>query len=410
MWVNTVQHVHFGAGKFGLGFGAYISRCLGWRLTILNRTRPTQTNQPNKNELLACSNRFCLQYPDGEIEEVDYAQFIEYGNESLLPSSCFTDSDLPLFISTSIGNKEGYNLVATVTARSLLKHSKLCVSIPRIFLCSLENEISSEFFREKLLDSLQEIRSSLDYQYWAQKLVATEAVVDRACTRIILPDNLDDPLTVECERFFSLFLDNEAFDGDEYCDISVYYSEYLEIEKLKKRIMVNGAHILLAAHCMSLGTIQVSNYFSTRYDNPEDRYQTRDQRVRFFRAILKELSECFKSAVKIMDPADNRGYTQYLQSRYGSAEEERYINILIDRFSTAPDQPYRILSRLIGRDGGMTNEAGDYFVDRLVPRLLGPIGAYCEIYGHEPTRIMEIMIGLFKIIGKDFYTIGFNDS
>ena len=76
-----MHHVHFGAGRFGLGFVGWLSKHLRLNLHLANRG-DASGRLSDRNSLIANSATYDIKYVTGAREAVTVANCLNFGNES----------------------------------------------------------------------------------------------------------------------------------------------------------------------------------------------------------------------------------------------------------------------------------------------------------------------------------------
>jgi hypothetical protein len=183
----------------------------------------------------------------------------------------------------------------------------------------------------------------------------------------------------------------------------VVFTSDLEIEKTRKRFLVNGAHAIAAmhAHCFSYRNLD-AYYGETETDFSRSPMREiappPSVRQRFLRELLVEFSEAFKEAA-MQCPTG----AAYLATEYTPDEESRYLDSIARRFSETPDSVIRILGSFRGPPVKSSAHLLDYFRKKVVVRILEPYVLFLAQHRREPARMTEGITLMIKTMAHGNY-------
>ncbi len=396
-------HIHFGAGRLGLGLVVPFFQTGCSETFIVNRavsdakpTGNTALEPHRRNELLSGNpdRVYIMRQPAEEGMQhhaVHYNGFFEYGDDNV-------EDIVRSIIDGSRRHRDGVVVTASVIAasnyRPVLRALRVVAEMRArgatgaIFFVACENTLDAPgLFAGPEFDGMisDEMR---------QHVTCVHALVDRVC--IGLEEGREGPhpvAMVSTEEYGSLKLELRPGTedlADRLGASRVEFTRHVAIEKQLKSWLLNGSHWLLAlrAYEESQGDKELRlNQFLK--ETPE--------RLRFAEAVLAEMSEGiavilrrdpeYADFVRDVDPED------YLR---GSAEA------ILRRFLSSDDP----MSRILARFRAPTPEAPtsiEAFAKRFADRVEDPIAAYSDDKGVQPPAAMSSINSLVRLIASGSY-------
>jgi hypothetical protein len=396
-------HIHFGAGRLGLGLIVPFFQTAHSETFIVNRavstakpTGSTALEARRRNDLLG-SNPDRVYILQQTVEEgaqrhvVRYDGFFEYGDDSV-------EDTIRLIIGGSCQHRDGIIVTASVItatnyrpvlrALQVMAEMRARAATGPIFLVACENTISApEVFADPEFSEMisEEMR---------QHVTCVHALVDRVCIGLEEGrEGLHAVVVVCTEEYGSLKLElspgteelAEQLEGSK-----VEFTRYVATEKQLKSWLLNGSHWLLALEA-----------FEESHGNKELRLnqflKEKPERLRFAEAVLAEMSEGIAvilrrkpehaDFVRDVDPED------YLR---GSAKA------ILRRFLSSDDPMSRILARFQAPTSEMPTSI-QAFAKRFADRVEDPITAYSEVKGVPPLAAMRSVNSLVRLIASGTY-------
>ena len=396
-------HIHFGAGRLGLGLVVPFFQTAHSETFIVNRAvstdKPTGSTalEPRRRNDILGSNPGRVYIVQHVAEEgvqrhaVHYDGFFEYGGDDI-------EGVIHSIIGESRQHRDGIVVTASVIVaanyRPVLRALQVMAGMRArgdtgaIFLVACENTLSApDVFTDPELGDMisEEMR---------QHVTCVHALVDRVC--IALEEGHEGPhpvAVVSTEEYGSLKLElrPETEELANRLEASrVEFTRYVATEKQLKSWLLNGSHWLLALEAFeeSRGDKELRlNQFLK--ETPE--------RLRFAEAVLAEMSEGiavilrrnpeYADFVRDVDPED------YLR---GSAKA------ILKRFLSSDDPMSRILARFQAPTPE-TPASIQAFAKRFAVRVQDTITAYSENKGTPPHAAMRSVNSLVRLIASGSY-------
>jgi hypothetical protein len=411
-----MRHIHFGAGHFGLGFGSWLFWKAGIHTVLVNRSSrdervdpPDTVSKRRRNELLgrrkyAVSDAALFDKNNGAelIDYVSISDFLEYNENdynSPILNSHF-EYDAPLCITFSLSRLDNYRIPLAFVRQGLAARNAKNVNHP-VYIMAFENSISAA-------DTMTRLSTPNEPSSLLDSVIPLEVCVDRVCTMI---DENDGILEVETERHARLVIQNaprtdalkEAF---AHIPNIVQFSDYIDIEKNKKRWILNGSHALIAITSQFHGLRELGDFFHE--DNlpeppnqPSRRAPDLRARIEFSKGVIAEMLEGF-----ILCTTKTEAGAEYLVNReddLGAYAEEIY-----QRMSNTYDTTSRIVKKFVAprlehdrqsNKLSVINTVTDFF-NWARPRVEEPIRAYIEQHGSAPKYTVSALINMFVMVSE----------
>lgn len=411
-----MHHYQFGAGHFGLGFGVWIFFKANLPSIIVARSsRDSRVSSPDtisrerRNELLKARTRFVFNYRDApadvetpptqQFEIINYEKFLTYGESSprvgMLDSS-FGDP-VPLIFTCSFGNERAYDTALRFVARAVEIREQENIREP-IFLMAFENAIPTATIYKKLL--VQMGRSSLDH------VIPLEVSVDRVCTMFSEISSKKGPvLQIMAARAFSLVIEDKPGIAPLKRLLSpvsgVSFSRNIEIEKKRKRWILNGSHALLGITALFYGFGQFHEYFISDKlrTHPYGAIPPLAERQAFAKALIRELAGGFIADLK--NATEGLNYLRRNKKRIAEYEAD-----IFQRYCATYDSTDRIMKNYVAPKFEHDEKTNTYrvintmeqFFTWMRPRLDEPVKAYMKQKKAAPPTVMFALLHLFELI------------
>lgn len=397
-------HIHFGAGRLGLGLVAPYFRTTGTELHILNRARSgikatgdTALSAGRRNELLKKhpQKMYIIQPPgdersgeDSGRENVHYDGFAAYDDASfearmhaILDRS--TAREAGVIVTASVLKPENYRAILKGLHVLALAHEGGRTG--PLYLVACENTLlAQEVLDDGDLDDAvtDEIRSCV---------TCVPALVDRMCVGLEEDRSGAAPaVLVRAERFGSLKL-QLAPETERLVALlngsRVEFSRHVETEKQIKSWLLNGSHslIALAAFSESEGNrdLMLNEFLGAR---PE--------RLKFAESVMREMQDGVAAILKT-DPR----YASFV----ADVDPDEYLagasQAILRRFLETRDPITRILARFQAPSANSlaTIEA---FSKRFADRVGGPLTAYQADHGVPPPASTQSVLSLVKLLAN----------
>jgi mannitol-1-phosphate/altronate dehydrogenase len=400
---GQMLHIHFGAGRLGLGLIVPFFQTARSETFIANRavstakpTGSTALEPRRRNDILGTGrNRAYVVQQSAEHgvrrHLVRYDGFFEYGEDDV-------EDMVRSLIHGSRQHRDGIIVTASVIvaasygpvlrALHVLAGMRAQDATGAIFFVACENTLSApEVFADPGFGDMisEEMR---------RHVTCVHALVDRVC--IGLEEGREGPRPVVVavtEEYGSLKLElrpeTEAL-AKQLQGSRVEFTPHVAIEKQLKSWLLNGSHWLLALEAFeeSRGDRELKLGQFLR-EKPEH--------LRFAEAVLAEMSEGiavilrrkpeYAAFVRDVNPED------YLR---GSAQA------ILKRFLSSDDP----MSRILARFQAPTSEAPasiQAFAKRFADRVEDPITAYAENKGVPPLAAMRSVNSLVRLIASGTY-------
>lgn len=394
------MHIHFGAGRLGLGLVAPFFQGPGSELYLLNRavsgskeTGSTALTSQRRNELLQNNpEKFYVIRDPGTCASgrhvVRYDGFFAYDDDtvgditrSILAKS--TRKQAGVIVTASV--LKACNYCAVLQALALLAEAREQGSIGPLFFVACENTLSAhDVFQDcDLIDLISGPAR--------RHVTCVHALVDRMC--VGLEEDRSGPhptVLVRAEQYGSVKLElgpeTEAL-MEKLAGTRVEFSRHVAVEKQVKSWLLNGSHwlIALAAFQESQGNRELKLNEFLR-ETPE--------RERFASTVMKEMRDGVAAILR-----GRAQYTEFVRD----IDPDQYLDgaarAIIDRFLTNEDPITRILARFQAPSPGSLTTI-EAFSKRFSDRVDEPINAYEADKGVPPLAAMHSMRSLVRLIAS----------
>ena len=403
---SELVHLHFGAGRLGLGLIAPWFQKPGTKLFLFNRavssanpTGSTALEPSQRNDLLSDhpARSYLIQKPGvttaDSADTVSFEKFIAYDENSLQTevetiASEAIGPETAVVVTASVLVAENYRSV--VEALNVLSQKKEAApdSMSKIFLVACENTLSARevFEHEATKDLLTEATR--------QHVVPVHALVDRMCVGLEADDSGDHTaVVVRAEDYGALKLElhPEAEELVELCEGSrVEFSRHLDVEKQIKSWQLNGSHWLIALH--ALQTHEGEEDFTLNQflaASPENH--------RFAEQVMQEMSEGIAILLR-RDPA----YADFVRDVDVEAYLAKTGKTILERFEATDDPMTRILARFHTPTPDEVHSI-ESFSKRFADRVDGPMNAYEAEKGQMPPATTRSILDLYHLIADGFF-------
>lgn len=392
-------HIHFGAGRLGLGLVVPAFRSPTTESVVLNRAVPsanatgTTALGPERRNALLRGNpdrTYRLRILDGSgtrYETVAYAGFHTYRSDDIKPltrriAEASTAKARGVVVTASVLKPENYApVLACLNALATMRQAGEPVG--PLFLVACENTVSAQ-------DVLH--GSALPGQASAAALrlvTPVAALVDRIC--VGLEEDASGPhptVAVQVEPYASLKLAQDP--GTEIlpdlcAGSAVGFSRHLEVEKQIKGWLLNGTHWLIA-----LRAFQASG--GDRDMKLNEFIATSAEQRRHAAAVMDEMREGVALLLR-RDPA----YADFVRDIDVDAYLAGAAAAILGRFVATEDPISRILARFQAPEPGdpSTLEA---FSRRFAGRINEPFDAYEAQNGTLPPAASRSLLSLLHLV------------
>jgi hypothetical protein len=394
-------HIHFGAGRLGLGLVAPFFQTGCSELQILNRsvstTKPTaetSLGSSRRNELLRDnpSRRYLIQTPGGSPgmpREVRYDGFATYDEDSIdaAVASIIAGSsakEAGIVVTASLVQAENYRPVIRALNR-MAALGEADGGLGPIFFVACENALSAE---EVLGDS---VLSELVAPSTRQRVTPVRALVDRLCVELEeVTTETGATLVARAELYGSLKL--ELNDRTErlrrLCAGSrVSFSRHIDAERKIKSWLVNGSHWLIALAALEANHGD-QGFALNQYLAASDK--NRAFAVRVMEEMKEGVGILIRTDPQYADFASEVDVGQYLE---GAA------SAILKRFFETEDPITRILARFRApsSEAFTTIEA---FSKRFNDRVGEPIRAYEHENGVAPPAASHSLFSMLQLVAS----------
>jgi len=308
----------------------------------------------------------------------------------------------PLLITASVGQIANYGSWPRIVTTAALSRHAGGVTDP-IYIIAIENDVSTAQFAQAVLK--EAINANPAATLVGLNVIALEAMVDRVCSAfsesaVRFPGAGQSQLIVKCEPFAHLCIDDR---GDTavlksaigHCGPEVTFTEHYPLEKLKKKLHVNGAHALAAVHAHFYGYQELHKYYSetdAEYSSNPSAASTPTPQARkdFLDGLLLEIAQAFREMAQ-----SQVGGAKYLSDVFDTAEEDRYRRSICDRFSTTFDTTTRVLKEFKDDPAKL----GPFLAVKVRQRIFEPYHYYCQRQSMPPPKIGEAILLMARAIG-----------
>jgi len=370
-----LHHVHFGAGKLGLGLVGWISNHLNLQLYIANRSNPATGILSARNRLIAEQFGYDIAYGPTVVEAIRVVAVLNLDNvgdrQELVSLIASPETQL---LTTSM--VEAHPSVMSIIREGLLQRARAAAQPLYILAC--ENELKSE-------DLLAHIESGLtekDANAIRNAGTFIPCVVDRVCVgvsalrgrtivaaaqfgRLSLPPNAD-------RAFFEGRLSQAARDAN-----AIAIEHDIEFAEIKKKWLFNGPHLIIAINAYYDGHLTFHEYVQNNSD------------------LAQEIFHEFAMGCFHVCSQNTRLLAMGVDKIYRQIQNEVSINQ--QRFRDFPDSTQRIISRFLEPTKDKPNTL-QLFFKNLRYKVVEPATTYCESEGQMPHRISYTLLRLIELI------------
>ncbi len=394
-------HLHFGAGRLGLGLIAPAFQRDGSELYLLNRavsgvkaTGDTALTSERRNLLLAAKHpgRYVIEKPGGSAADrktVTYDGFVTYDDANLAPQieellRGSRGAEAGVIVTASILALENYppvletlNLLAAKRARG--------ESIGQIYFIACENTLSAPaIFRD---DAVRALLSAETLEH----VTCVHALVDRMCVGLEEVATEDGPaVLVRAEDYGLVKL--ELAPGSEGlaelcagCDVE--FSRHVDTEKQIKSWLLNGTHWLIA----------LDAFEKSRGDQAMklNEYLLADpRRMAFARTAMREMTE----GVAILLRGQDR-FRDFVAEVDVGAYLDRAAAAILRRFCATDDPITRILARFRTPTPGSMDTVVS-FRQRFADRVDEPMRAWEAVNGVRPPAASRGVLSMRRLVAS----------
>lgn len=392
-------HLHFGAGRLGLGLVVPAFRSPDTETVLLNRavsggnaTGDTALGAAQRNELLAGNpdRTYRLRMLDAagdRTETISYAGFHTYRGGDIRAivrriAQASAAKHRGVLVTGSVLKLENYGpIVGALNVLSQMKEAGEPVG--PLFLVACENMVSAE----AVLGAPELAAGVMPSTRRQVRPVA--ALVDRMC--VDMEADTSGPHAVVCVRtepYASLKLeltDRTEFLRDLCAGTGITFSRHLDVEKAIKGWLLNGTHWLIALEAFRASggdrTMKLNAFIAA---SPELR--------RHAIAVMDEMREGVALLLR-RDPA----YANFVRE----VDVDDYLagaaRAILQRFFSTEDPITRILARFQMPAPGETASI-EAFSRRFADRINGPIGAYEAARGVVPPAAGRGLLSLLHLV------------
>jgi mannitol-1-phosphate/altronate dehydrogenase len=399
-----MMHLHFGAGRLGLGLVAPFFQTPGSQLHLLNRTTSgtnatgeTSLSPERRNHLLRShpEQHYVVQPPSGcaaDKQTVRYDGFHGYKDGELrsvirpLAEQAFEER-APVFVTASVLKPENYG--AVMQALDILTSvSDGANAAPPVFLVACENTLSAP-------DLLGHPHlAPLVTPGMQERVTPVRALVDRMCVGLEEDgDGTHPAVLARAERYGSLKLElcthTEAL-PDILRGSRVEVVRHVETEKQIKNWLLNGTHWLIALHAFQEEKGD-RNMKLNEYLNASPAHSG------FAHTVMQEMRDGV--AALLRSRPEYRAFVR-------DVDVDQYLNgaaaAVLQRFFETEDPITRILARFQApsHEELTTVEA---FSQRFADRVGPPVTAYEEERGVAPPASSHSILSFVRLVGSGTY-------
>ena len=399
------MHLHFGAGRLGLGLVAPFFQMPGSQLHLLNRatsgtnaTGATALSPERRNHLLQShpEQQYVIQPPGSlaaDRETIRYDGFHPYEDGQLASTlkplaEQAAEEGAPVFVTASVLKPENYCAVMQALAVLASVAERAGASAPPVFLVACENTLNAP----DLLD--HEHLAHLVTPGMRGRITPLPALVDRMCVGLEEDgDGTHPAVLVRAERYGSLKLElcqqTEAL-PDILRGSRVEFGQHVGTEKQIKNWLLNGTHWLIALNAFQAEggdrDMKLNEYLNASPANHD-----------FALAVMQEMRD---------------GVAVLLRSRpeYGAfvrdVDVDQYLDgaaaAVLQRFFRTEDPITRILARFQAPSHEELTSV-EAFSQRFTDRVGPPLAAYEKERGMAPPAASHSIMSLVRLVGAGAY-------
>jgi hypothetical protein len=388
-------HMHFGAGRLGLGLVAPYFRTPESELFLLNRavsganpTGSTSLAPTRRNHLLATHPRreYVIEAPGccaGERPQarVTYDGFFDYQADvagvvrDILERS--RQKARGVIVTASVVSEGNYPPVIQALNAICREKESRGAEIGDVYLVACENTVSAG----QVMDASDQVEDAT-----GKHVRCVPALVDRVCADLEECDDDGQPtVRVRAEPYGALKL--------QLCDRTrdlpallagsrVGFSRYLNTEKEIKGWMLNGSHWLIALTAFQEVGGDTTLMLNEFIDG------THSHRL-YATEVIHEMRDGVDAVLRT-DPQ----YAGFVRDVDVKAYLDAYENAIFDRFRVNADSITRILARFRAPSAENLMSVQS-FVSRFLQRIDVPLLAYLDRYGMPPRSATK---GIFNLV------------
>lgn len=277
--------LHYGAGKIGRGFiGAVLSEA-GYDVTFAD-VEPTVVGALNSQGF------YWLHILDA------HASKQQICGVAAVMSNSADDLILSTDLITTAVSMNMLPMVAPIVAKGLMRRCSAGVTSPLDIVCCENGIRATSYFKRMVLEHLDDAT-----RYWVEQNVG---FADSCVDRIVPIVALDSGLDVAVERYYEWCVEQSALKGGLRQIEQIHFVEDIDASVYRKLFTLNTAHCATAY----LGALRGYEYI---HDAIADKW---------VQSIVRGImAECSAALI-----------ARYVLDR---AEQERYCNTILDRFSNA---------------------------------------------------------------------------
>ena len=392
-------HMHFGAGRLGLGLVVPAFQAPTTESVILNRAVPaanatgsTALGAERRNALLRDhpESAYHLQILDGteaRTERIRYAGFHTYAGGDLAActraiAEASAGSRRGVMVTASVLKRENYGpVVEALTTLAAMREAGAPVG--PIFLVACENMVSAQ----EVLDDLDLVGP--DPAILRRHVTPVAALVDRMCVDLEEDaSGLAPTVCVRTEPYASLKLalgpDTEIL--QDLCAGSlITFGRHLDVEKQIKGWLLNGSHWLIALRAFQASggdrAMKLNEFIAA---SPDER--------RHAIAVMDEMREGVALLLR-QDPA----YADFVRDVDVDAYLAGAATAILQRFFSTEDPITRILARFQAPPPGDPTPI-EAFSTRFADRINAPLSAYETAKGVLPPAASRGLLSLLHLV------------
>ena len=398
-------HIHFGAGRLGLGLIVPFFRTAATASFILNRavssgspTGPTALPPHRRNELLRDNpaRAYAVQQradQGGRREVIHYDGFFEYGEGGQDTGSIIhsilegrTEPRDAVIVTASLISAANYQPV--LESLDLLAKMRERGALGPVFLVTCENTLNApELFEDPSLARFISVRMR-------SHVTPVPALVDRVCIGLEEGRESQHPaVVVTTEEYGSLKLELSPATEElarHFAGTRVEFTRYVAIEKRIKNWLLNGSHWLLALAAFESShgdpELRLNEFLKHNAENRAFADEVMREMHEGIAVILRREPE-FASFVRDIDPDDYlTGASIAILSRFLSNDDP--MSRILARFQApTPEKPAIV----------------EAFKKRFFDRVNAPIAAYTEKKGCPPPAATHSLRSLDHLIASGTY-------
>ena len=394
-------HIHFGAGRLGLGLIGPAFQKPGSELFLLNRARSgakatgsTSLGADRRNQLLSTRkpHHYLVQKPGGTAADrraVRYDAFIPYDNDTL-PAAIDAVLDRSrraedgVIVTASVIAQENYPPVIAAL-NELARRRAAGDGIGPIWFVACENTLSAP-----AIFADDTIRPTLCAEAIAH-VTPVHALVDRMCVGLEEAETGDGcAVLVRAEDFgaVKLQLDDASAGLVALCDgTGVEFSRHVDTEKQIKSWLLNGTHWVIALQAFDASRGDQSMKLN-------EFLLSDPRRLEFARTAMREMQEGVAHLLR-GDPQ----YRPFVEEVDVDTYLQGAADAILRRFCSTEDPITRILARF----RAPTPEAADSvtsFSKRFADRVDGPMQAYEARRGTLPPAASRGVVSLMRLVAS----------